>query len=193
MINAVTVYCASSPNIDQHYFDAASQLAEILVKNNVTIVYGGGSTGLMGQVADTAIQHKGHVIGIIPEFMEKIEWGHNGISELRIVGDMHERKKKMADAVDAVIALPGGCGTMEELLEVITWKRLGIFTKPIIIINTKGYYEPLIAMLKKSIEEKFMGGRHKGMWKVINTPEMIMEAIEQSEPWDKDAIKFAKD
>lgn len=193
MIKSVCIYCASSPNIDQHYFEAAARIAENLVKQNITIVYGGGSTGLMGQVADSAIQHGGQVIGIIPEFMEKIEWGHNGITELRIVGDMHERKKKMADDVDAVIALPGGCGTMEELLEVITWKRLGIFTKPIIILNTNGYYDPLITMLERAIDEKFMGGRHNGMWKVIENPDNIMEAILQSEPWDKNAIRFAKE
>ena len=188
----VCVYAASSPHIAEKYFEGAAALSKALVEAGFTIVYGGGSTGLMGQVADTAIENGGEVIGIIPEFMEQIEWGHNGITELRVVGDMHERKKKMADEVDAVVALPGGCGTMEELLEVITWKRLGLFTKPIIIVNIDGYYDLLVEMLAKSISENFMGTKHQDMWIVLNDPSKIISALNNSTPWDTDAIRFAK-
>ena len=152
-IKQICVYCSSSNQIAKEYFDDARVLARHLVQQDITLVYGGGSSGLMGCLADEVLTHKGRVIGIIPDFMKQVEWAHTGVTELHVVGDMHERKKKFLDGTDALVALPGGCGTLEELLEVITLKRLGLYSKPIIIVNLNGFYDPLLEMLQRCIDE----------------------------------------
>ncbi|MDD3078775.1 MAG: TIGR00730 family Rossman fold protein [Paludibacter sp.] len=187
----VCVYCASSTQINQEYFDAAERLGEILADKNIHLVYGGGSMGLMGTIADSSLKHGGKVTGIIPGFMCEQEWDHNGLTELIVTETMHERKEKMAVMADAAIALPGGCGTLEELLEVITWKQLGIFSKPIIIVNINGYFDPLIEMLHKAIEENFMRELHKGIWQVVSSVEAIIPAIKNAPVWDSSVRKFA--
>jgi len=126
----ICVYCASSTQIKPVYFETADRLGKILAKEGIHLVYGGGSNGLMGQIADSALAAGGKVTGIIPRFMCEEKWDHNGLTELIITETMHERKEKIAMMADAAVALPGGCGTLEELLEVITWKQLGIFTNP---------------------------------------------------------------
>jgi hypothetical protein len=190
-IKKVCVYCASSPDIDQKYFDATEKLAKALVKNNVTVVYGGGAKGLMGKLADTVIAEKGRIVGIMPHFMREVEFHHKDVNEFIFTADMHERKKQFMVGVDALITLPGGCGTIEELMEAITLKRLGIFVKPIVILNLDGYYDPLLSMLNNSIDENFMKPIHRDIWKTFDDPEKVIEAILTSEPWSKDAIKFA--
>ena len=120
-----------------------------------------------------------------------VEWNHNGLTELVLVQTMHERKEKMAMMADAVVALPGGCGTLEELLEVITWKRLGIFTKPIVIVNIEGYFDDLISMLDRAVDEHFMRDEHRQMWEVVETPEEVLSAIYNSVNWDENARSFA--
>ncbi len=187
----ICVFCASSSKVDKSYFDAAEKLAAQLVSHNVTIVYGGGAAGLMGCIADTAIKRGGHVVGIIPKFMTEVEWQHKELEEIHVVADMHERKKMLLEGTDALIALPGGSGTLEELLEAISLKRLGLYTKPIIIVNINGYYDPLIEMLEKSIREKFMSETHRKMWTVVSDPDDILNAIESSPEWSADAISFA--
>ncbi len=187
----ICVYCASSSKVDKSYFDAAEKLAAQLVSHDVTIVYGGGAAGLMGCIADTAIEHGGHVVGVIPKFMTEVEWQHKELEEIHAVADMHERKKMLLEGTDAVIALPGGSGTFEELLEAISLKRLGLYTKPIIIMNTNNYYAPLIELLEKSIRENFMSESHRKMWTVVSDPDDIMSAIENSPDWSADAISFA--
>lgn len=187
----VCVYCASSTQIKPSYFEATAQLGRILADAQLTVVYGGGSNGLMGQLADSALSAGGKVIGIIPNFMCEVEWNHTGLTELILVETMHERKEKMAMMADAVVALPGGCGTLEELLEVITWKKLGIFTNPIIIVNTEGYYNDLIAMLDRTIDEHFMRNEHRRMWEVVETPEEVLPAIQNSVAWNSEARAFA--
>ena len=187
----ICVFCASSSKVDKSYFDAAEILAAQLVSHNVTIVYGGGAAGLMGCIADTAIKRGGHVVGIIPKFMTEVEWQHKELEEIHVVADMHERKKMLLEGTDALIALPGGSGTLEELLEAISLKRLGLYTKPIIIVNINGYYDPLIEMLEKSIREKFMSETHRKMWTVVSDPDDILNAIESSPEWSADAISFA--
>ncbi len=187
----ICVYCASSSKIDESYFEAAERLAAQLVSHDVTIVYGGGAAGLMGCIADSAIEHGGHVVGIIPKFMTEIEWQHKDLEEIHVVSDMHERKKKLLEGTDAVIALPGGSGTLEELLEAISMKRLGFYTKPIVILNINNYYAPLIEMLERSIRENFMSETHRKMWTVLSDPDDIMSAIESSPEWSADAISFA--
>lgn len=191
-IRRVCVYCASSDKVDEIYFKATATLAEKLVSHNIQVVYGGGATGLMGRLADEVIRHNGHVIGIMPNFMNDVEWAHKKVPEFHFVGDMAERKKKFLEMSDALIALPGGCGTLEELFEAITLKRLGLFTKPIIILNINGFYDHLAALLDKCIEERFMSEKHREMWSIIHDPADILNALENAPKWSENAIHFAK-
>jgi uncharacterized protein (TIGR00730 family) len=190
-IEKVCVYCASSRKADGFYFEEAKKLGEILAKNSITLVYGGGAVGSMGNIADGVLSENGKVIGIIPKFMADLEWAHKGLTKLRIVQSMHERKHLMLQDVDAAIALPGGCGTLEELMEAITLKRLAIFTKPIIIVNTKGFFDNLVKLLEHSISEKFMSEKHGTMWSVINNVEDVIIAIKNAPPWSNEARSFA--
>lgn len=187
----VCVFCASSAKIDEKYFEATKTVARELVHANATILYGGGSVGLMGCLADTALSLQGRVVGILPRFMDKVEWGHKGLTQMVLVKDMRERKKQLTENVDAVIALPGGCGTLEELMEVFTLKRLGKFTKPIIVLNTDGFYSHLELLIDKMIEERFMRPEHRQIWQMVSTPEEIMPAIKSAPLWDESAIEFA--
>jgi uncharacterized protein (TIGR00730 family) len=187
----ICVYCASSNKVDKAYFDATQKLAEEIAVRGITLVYGGGSAGLMGCLADTVLKNKGQAIGILPRFMEKVEWGHKGLTQLTLVKDMHERKKLLIKDIDGVVALPGGCGTLEELMEVITLKRLGKFTKPIIILNTNGFYDHLKMLLDKMIKEHFMRAEHGEIYQFVNLPEEVIPAIENAPNWDSSAIKFA--
>jgi len=190
-MQTICVYCASSTQINPRYFEATARLGKILADAGLSVVFGGGATGLMGQLANSMLEANGTITGIIPQFMCDQQWHHNELTELIVVETMHERKEKMAQMADAVIALPGGCGTFEELMEVITWKQLGIFSKPIIILNMNGYYNSLINMLHQAVDEKFMREIHKDMWKVVETPEEVLSAIENSSSWDSNARKFA--
>jgi uncharacterized protein (TIGR00730 family) len=139
MINRVCVYCASSEKCDQKYFQAAARLGDALARAGMTIVYGGGRAGLMGAIADAALAAGGHVLGVLPKFMNDVEWGHTGVQELRLVEDMHERLRIMKQESHAFVALPGGCGTLDELFQTITWKRLGLHLGPIVILNQDGF------------------------------------------------------
>jgi uncharacterized protein (TIGR00730 family) len=187
----ICVYCASSAKIDETYFEATERLAKILVNSGVQVIYGGGGHGLMGKLADTVLAHGGQIKGIMPQFMNEVEWAHKKVTDFEFTNTMHERKAKFLENIDALIALPGGTGTLEELLEAITLKRLGQFTKPIIILNTNGYYDPLIQMLERCVEEKFLRPIHAEMWTFVHQPEEVMSAINQSMEWDENAISFA--
>jgi len=178
--NQVAVYAASSSKVAQVYFDQTKELAKILAQEKIRVVYGGGGSGLMGCLADSVLAEGGFIKGIIPGFMRIIEWQHNGLTELEIVADMHERKAKFLRKTDAVIALPGGCGTLEELLEVITLKRLGKFEGPIILVNTNDYYAPLIKMLETCISQHFMAESHRQIWSVIESPNQLMETLQKA-------------
>jgi len=176
-IQQVCVYCASSPNIDQRYFEATQALALKLVEHNIDIVFGGGAKGLMGHLADTVLANGGHIKGIMPQFMKDVEWAHTDVVDFEFTLTMHERKAKLVENVDAIIALPGGCGTLEELLEAITWKRLGHLHQPIVILNTDGYYDPLKIMLQKCIDEQFMQADHTALWQFVEQPTDVLAAI----------------
>ena len=151
-INSVCVYSASSTKIDQTYFNAATKLGQLLAQKDIRLINGAGSIGLMRAVADGSLQAGGQVIGVIPRFMVEQNWHHKGLTKLVEVDSMHERKKLMADLSDGIIALPGGCGTLEELLEIITWKQLGLYFNPIVILNVNNFFDPLLAQLNEAVE-----------------------------------------
>lgn len=190
-IKSVCVYSASSTKIDQAYFDAATRLGELLAGRQIRLVNGAGSIGLMRSVADAVLSNGGEVTGVIPSFMVEQGWHHTGLTELVEVESMHERKQLMADLSDAVIALPGGCGTLEELLEIITWKQLGLYFNPIVVLNISGFFDPLLVMLEKAISENFMRRQHGEIWHVARTPEEAVELIHSIPVWDSSIRKFA--
>src|SRR5215510_7882841 len=147
----ICVYCASSQECDQVYHDAATDLGRRLAEARCTTVYGGGAVGLMGSLANGALAAGGEVVGIIPRFMTEIEWQHPGLASLEVVEDMRERKHRLLTGSDAVVALPGGCGTLEEMFEALTLKRLGLYFNPIVLVNTNDYYAPLRAFIERMV------------------------------------------
>ena len=187
----ICVYCASSAKVDKSYFNATERLAKELVKANIEVVYGGGAIGLMGKLADTVIENGGRIKGIMPKFMNEVEWANKQVTDFEFTDTMHERKAKFLEDVDGLVTLAGGSGTLEELLEAITLKRLGQFTKPIIILNTNGFYNPLREMLERCVAENFMDERHLRMWTFVDEPEQVIEAIKSAAVWDKEAFRFA--
>ena len=190
-ITMVTVYASSSSALSPVYYDAARRLGEVLADAGKSIVYGAGGRGLMGAVADGALNKDGKVYGVVPEFLEDLELTHRGLTGLRIVKEMRQRKQLMLEDSSAVVALPGGSGTYEELFEAITLKRLGRWVGPIVLINTAGFYDGLIQFLNHSVEERFMGRNHLKMWSVVDEPEEVLDAIENSHEWDVEALQFA--
>ncbi len=190
-IQKVCVYCASSTQCDALYFEAARELGAILARNSITIVYGAGAVGSMGQLAEGALSEGGHVIGVLPQFMMDLEWGHPGLGELRLVEDLHDRKRTLLDGTDAVVALPGGSGTLDELLEAISLKRLAIYLNPIVLVNVNGFFDPCIELLDRCIDERFMDPRHRAIWQVVERPDQVLAAIESAPPWPRDALRFA--
>jgi len=191
MIRSVCVYCASSGRSSEIYLEAAARLGRILAEAGITIVYGGSSLGSMGQLASAALGAGGKVIGVLPRFMDELEWGNRALTELRIVDDMHERKRVMLELSDAAIALPGGCGTLEELFEAITWKRLGLYFGPVVLVNVNGFFDPCIELLNRCVDERFMDEKHRAMWSVAADPEAVVETLREAPEWSRDARKFA--
>lgn len=190
-IERVCIYCASSTRIDRVYTEAASQLGQMLAEKHIGIVNGAGSIGLMRAVSDAALQAGGKVTGVIPEFMVEEGWHHEGLTELRVTATMHERKQLMAELGDGVIALPGGCGTLEELLEIITWKQLGLYLNPIVILNVNHFFDPLLDMLKRAVDERFMRMEHAAIWQVAYTPKEAIELLETTPLWNREVRKQA--
>lgn len=190
-VKNVCVYCASSTQIDPIYFDSASKLGHLLAERNINLINGAGKTGLMGASSDAALKAGGTVTGVIPKFMVENGWHHHQLTQLVVTETMHERKQLMAKMSDGVIALPGGCGTMEELMEIITWKQLGLFLKPIIILNIDGFYDPLLCMFQKAIDTHFMRPEHGAIWQVAQTPEEAIEMLYNIPHWSKDIQKIA--
>jgi hypothetical protein len=187
----VCVYCASSKQCDPAYLEAAERLGRHLARHQVTLVYGGGGAGAMARLAEGALSAGGKAIGIMPRFMVELEWGHKQLTEMRIVEDMRERKHLMLEGADAVIALPGGCGTLEELLETMTLKRVGRYLGPIILVNTRGFYDRVVAALEHCIAEHFMDTRHRDLWTVVNEPEDVLSAIQTAPRWSAENRNFA--
>jgi hypothetical protein len=188
----VCVFAASSSRIDGEYSRDAAALGSLLAESDIEAVYGGGGIGLMGNLADAILEKGGKITGVIPRFMQDEGWGHSGVTNLIVTRDMGERKKEMFGLADAVIALPGGIGTMEELTEAITLKQLGLFRGPIVILNTLGYYNHFIDFLDHMIKSHFMRLEHKGIWEVVRTPSEALEAIKNYVGWVEDPRSIAK-
>ena len=181
----VCVYCASSGRIHPDYFNATAKLAKELVAHDFTVVFGGGSSGLMGQLADSVLNAGGKIKGIMPQFMNEVEWGHKGVSDFTYTETMHERKAKFLEGTDALIALPGGPGTFEELFEAITLKKLAQFTKPIVLLNTRNYFNPFINLMQHAVDEKFMTDDLNELFTVVDQPEAVITAIQNAHIWSK--------
>jgi uncharacterized protein (TIGR00730 family) len=188
----VCIFASSSSRINSEYAVAASELGILLAGAKMDVVYGGGGIGLMGKLADSVIKSGGRITGVIPAFMKEEGWDHPEISEMIITPDMGERKKQMFARADAVVALPGGVGTLEELTEAITLKQLGLFKGSIIMLNTLDFYKSLIEFLDHMIEGQFLRYEHKGMWQIADTPEEVMEYLSKNEVWIHDPRSIAK-
>lgn len=184
-IHQVCVYCASSALTPQKYLEATDVLARDLVAAKINVVFGGGSTGLMGRLADTILALGGSITGIMPQFMKEVEWAHTQVDQMHLVADMHERKKKFLEGTDALIALPGGTGTLEELVEAITLKKLGFYPHPIIILNLEGFYDPLLLLFQRMTEEKFMSPGHQKLFTVVTKAADILPAIYRTPLWEE--------
>jgi uncharacterized protein (TIGR00730 family) len=190
-IQTVCVYCASSQQTPEVYLEAAARLGRSLAEAGIGIVYGGSSLGSMGKLAGAALEAGGRVTGVLPRFMDDLEWGHRSLTELRLVNDMHERKRTMLELSDAVVALPGGCGTLEELFEAITWKRLGLYRGPVVLVNVNGFYDSCVQLLARCVDERFMDARHAEMWQVAEGADSVVSILRSASEWPADARSFA--
>lgn len=188
----ICIFAASSSKIDSLYIDTASHLGELIATGGHNIVYGGGGIGLMGALANAAMRKGAKITGVIPSFMYDNGWGHDDIDEVIITEDMGSRKKKMFELSDALIALPGGIGTLEELTEAITLKQLGLFRGPLVILNTGQFYSQFLSFLESIIDKGFMRKIHKKIWMVAATPEETMEAINTYNDWHDDPASIAR-
>jgi uncharacterized protein (TIGR00730 family) len=181
-LSSLCVFCGSNGGADPAYLDAAARTGRALAQRGVRLVYGGGKVGMMGAIADAALEAGGEVVGVIPQQIFDLEIGHEGVSDLRVVGSMHERKALMADLADAFVALPGGIGTFEELFEVFTWAQLGLHRKPLGLLDVAGYYAPLEAMLDHAVEQRFLRPQTRAMLVRDDSLDALLERFEHWEP-----------
>jgi len=188
----VCVFAASSSRIDDAYKKAASELGTVFAREGINAVFGGGGIGLMGLFADAMLADGGKITGVIPGFMMKEGWGHDGVSDMIVTEDMSDRKKTIFAMSDAAVALPGGVGTLEELTEVITLKQLGQFNKPIIIINVNGFYDHLIEFFEHMFRGNFIRLEHKDIWQIVTTAEEVVPAITNYTGWHADPKVIAR-
>jgi len=188
----VCVFASSSSRIDNEYSAAAANLGKRLAQSNLNVVYGGGGIGLMGKLADAVIENHGRITGVIPSFMIDEGWDHSGVSEMIVTSDMGERKKRMFELADAIVALPGGVGTLEELTEAMTLKQLGLYKGPIIILNTLNFYKSLIDFLGHMVSGNFLRYEHRGMWEIAESAEDVMNILAKKEGWLHDPRSIAK-
>ncbi len=177
----VCVFCGSNPGGRPEYAEAAGELGRAIVRRGLELVYGGAKVGIMGATADAVLAAGGRVVGVMPRFLVEKEVAHGGLSELRIVASMHERKMLMADLSDGFVALPGGLGTFEEFFEVLTWAQLGVHRKPCGLLNICGYYEKLIEFLDQAVSERFIRPAHRSMILIEENPAALLEQFEAYE------------
>jgi len=188
----ICVFASSSSRIDNEYAVVASNLGALLAQAGIDVVYGGGGIGLMGRLADAVLENGGKITGVIPGFMKEEGWDHRQVNDMIITSDMGERKKKMFELADAVVALPGGVGTLEELTEAMTLKQLGLFSGPIIILNTLSFYKSFIEFLEHMVSGNFLRYEHKGMWQIANTAEEVLVQLGKKDGWHQDPRSIAR-
>jgi uncharacterized protein (TIGR00730 family) len=181
-VRRITVFCGSSPGADSGFADAARELATLLARRGIGVVYGGGNIGLMGVLADAALASGGEVIGVIPSALMEKELGHTGLTRLHVVASMHERKAMMAELADAFIALPGGFGTLDEFCEILTWAQLGLHDKPCGLLNTGGYYDPFLAQVDRAVTSRFVREEHRGLFITERGPEALLARLAALRP-----------
>ncbi|MGD9527802.1 MAG: TIGR00730 family Rossman fold protein [Pseudonocardia sp.] len=181
-VRSVCVFCGSNPGRVPAYLDAVGELAGLLAARGVRIVYGGNSVGTMGALADTALAAGGEVVGVVPEQLAGVELLHEGLSELHLVGSMHERKALMGELADGFVALPGGLGTLEELAEVLTWSQIGLHRKPVGLLNTAGYYDHLLAFLDHAVAERFLRTDDRALVLTAATPAVLLDVMQGWRP-----------
>ncbi len=191
MVNLVSVYCASSSKVSDIFKRQAFRLGELLAERKIAVKYGSGKVGLMGELAKGVLSKKGKLIGVIPQFMVDEGWSNPEVTEEIVTETMRERKYILSKDVDAVIALPGGVGTLEELMEVITGRQLGLFKSPVIIVNINHFYDDLLRMFQHAANENFMRETHLELWKVVDNVEDVLKAIENESVLDENVRKFA--
>jgi uncharacterized protein (TIGR00730 family) len=188
----ICVFASSSSRIDNEYAVVATSLGKLLAQGGTDVVYGGGGIGLMGRLADAVLANGGKITGVIPGFMKEEGWDHQAVSEMIITSDMGERKKRMFQLADAVVALPGGVGTLEELTEAMTLKQLGLYKGPIIILNTLNFYKSFIEFLEHMVSGNFLRYEHKGMWEIAQTAEEVMSLLNKKDGWHQDPRSIAR-
>jgi uncharacterized protein (TIGR00730 family) len=181
----VCVYAGSAPGAQPAYAEAARELAAALARRGSGVVYGGGSLGLMGALADATIAAGGEIVGAIPRFLEQREVGHGGLTDLHVTENMHDRKMLMAELSDAFVVLPGGIGTLEEVVEMLSWSQLGLHRKPIGLLNTDGFWAPLIDLLDHMTTEQFVGVDHRRLLNSDPDPEALLDAMDA---WEAPAV-----
>ena len=190
-IQSIAVYCASSNKVRASFVHAAENFGHLLAKNGIRLIYGDGGIGLMAAVARGVFDGGGEAIGVIPRFMVEQGWNNPQSTQTIITETMHERKATICQMADAMVALPGGIGTFEELLECLTWKQLGLHHCPVVILNTDGYYNNLLKCIDQMIEEQMMRPIHREMFIVVNHPEEILPAINNAPEWDPSTRRLA--
>lgn len=188
----VCVFAASSSRIDPAFFTVATELGRSFAREGIHAVYGGGGIGLMGALADAMLESGGSITGVIPGFMQDEGWGHDEVSDMIVTPDMSERKKTIFAMSDAAVALPGGVGTLEELTEVITLKQLGLFNKPIVIVNVNGFYDHLITFFDHMVRGNFMRLEHKDIWQIVTQADEVVPAILNYTGWIADPKEIAR-
>ena len=190
-IKSIAVYCASSNKVRASFVEAAETLGAIFASHGIRLVYGDGGIGLMAAVAKGVLDAGGEAIGVIPRFMVEQGWNNPRSTETIVTETMHERKATICNISDAMVALPGGIGTFEELLECLTWKQLGLHNNPVVILNTDGYYDRLLSCIDLMVEEQMMRPIHKNMYVVVSTPEEVLPAILGGPEWDPSTRRLA--
>jgi hypothetical protein len=188
----VCIFASSSSRINKEYASAASSLGLLLATAGMDVVFGGGGIGLMGKLADAVLENGGRITGVIPSFMKDEGWDHSAVSKMIVTTDMAERKKQMFAMANAIVALPGGVGTLEELTEAMTLKQLGLYRGPIIILNTQNFYKSFIEFLEHMVSGHFLRSEHKGMWEIASTAEEVMILLREHEDWHQDPRSIAR-
>lgn len=181
-VKRICVFCGASPGARPEYAAATAELARLLVADGIGVVYGGGGVGLMGALADAVLAEGGDIVGVIPQALVDREIAHRDVSDMRVVGSMHERKALMAELSDAFVALPGGLGTLEELFEVYTWAQLGLHRKPCALLDVEGYYAGIARFLAHAVEERFVREEHRAMLMVERDPRALIDRLRGFEP-----------